>query len=268
MPTQFPALVAQNFQTLRVLPLGEYAPDTYVIPIQPNGNSLLSSLLVLTVGVGVTVTVNYFQTTAGNEFEERTEITSHEVVSVGSTQASQILVTRIHSKVFAEVIVSGGSATLGLTTTVVSTVANEIDAALKKDGQPGNLLTDLGLPILTYDESAGEFYFLRSQGGALALSSDAIDGSTATFRGLVGTSFESIPSTPGGVISEVLIECPISDNLSGSYLDVSFDDGATFVRIVRGQNLSWNARGSLTQIAVRGNAADTSYQVIVNAGAV
>lgn len=166
--SQFPPIILKTSQTSRILEYQYWAPGTYTIPIQPNGNSLLSSVLVTDVGAAGTVKVNYYQTTAANEQIERTNLTGHALISTASTSARQNLVTKIHSKIFAEIVVSGNAVEVGLLVTVVSSFASDLDAALKLDQQDTDLAVDRGMPLAVYDVTNQKWVFLRTDGtGAL-----------------------------------------------------------------------------------------------------
>lgn len=162
-------IILRESESTTLIPLGVYAPETYELLIQPNGNSLLSSLLVLELDLGASVTVNYWQTTSGNETEERSELTGHEPVTTTSNQAGQVLVTRIHNKVYAEIIVAGGNARFGLYGSVVSSFATDLEAALKKDGQPAELDTDRGLPIVVLNTTTDEYDIWEGEDGIPAV---------------------------------------------------------------------------------------------------
>lgn len=179
-------VIIKNGESARILPLGFYEPGTYTVPIQPNGNSLLSSILVLSVEPGASVRVNYFQTTSADEASERTEIVSHDNISTASPQARQLLVTRIHSKVFAEVIVTGGEVQVGILGSVVSTFATDLEAALKADAQAlAPTGSDRGMPIMVVDRANDQFRFLAADpDGNLAVSgSFSLQGINKPLRG-------------------------------------------------------------------------------------
>jgi hypothetical protein len=162
-------VILRERESNTLFPLRVYTPETYELLIQPNGNSLLSSLLVLELDPGASVTVNYWQTTSGNEIEERTDLTGHGTISVTDTAANQTLVTRIHNKVYAEVIVTGGNARFGIYGSVVSSFATDLEAALKKDGQPSDLPNDRGLPIVVLNTTTGEYEIWEGEDGVPAV---------------------------------------------------------------------------------------------------
>ena len=163
-----PTIILRDTESNNVFPLKYYAPETYELIIQPNGNSLLSSLLVLELDPGASVTVNYWQTTSGTEAQERTNLVSHETVTTTSTAANQLLVTRIHNKVFAEVIVAGGNAKFGIYASVVSSFATDLEAALKKDEQPVTP-NDRALPIAILNTTTNAYEIWEGQDGIPAV---------------------------------------------------------------------------------------------------
>lgn len=169
MAVILPAIILRNAESNTIFPLQVYAPETYELFIQPNGNSLLSSLLVLELDLGATVTVNYWQTTSGNETQERTNLAGHDPISVTSTSADQVLVTRIHNKVYIEVIVTGGNARFGIYASVVSSFATDLEAALKKDEQPAELATDRGLPLAILNTTTDQYEIWEGEDGIPAV---------------------------------------------------------------------------------------------------
>lgn len=88
-------------------------------------------------------------------------------------------------------------------------------------------------------------------------------GTTQQFTGSVGTSNASIPAVAGNAISEVLIRNPTS-NLITKNLLFSFDGGTTFQSLSTGEAIIWTMKGRPTQIIIKGSAAATNYEVILN----
>lgn len=99
------------------MPKGTYPAGTYLIKINTEGNSLLSSLVFL-AGSG-TVAVHYYQLTVFDVGQERTDIVAHKTLTAPSTRANQVLVPNIHNRVHCEVIITGGPVTMGITGTLV-----------------------------------------------------------------------------------------------------------------------------------------------------
>lgn len=161
-----PLVQIKEFQTQELFPLREVSPGTYHIPLQIEGNSLLSSLLVTDVSVGAVIQVNYFQTTTGDEADERTPLVSHAAKFAGSTAADTIIVARVHLKPVVEVVISGGNVTFGLMVTMVSAFASDIESSLFKDDY-AVVGTERGIPLMTIDDSTGRMKFMRSKDGKL-----------------------------------------------------------------------------------------------------
>jgi hypothetical protein len=161
-----PLVQVRQFQTQTLFALREVGPGTYHVPLQIEGNSILSSLLVTDVSLDASIQVNYFQTTTGDEEEERSPLVSHTAKTSGSMAADTIIVARVHLKPVCEVIITGGTVTFGLMVTMVSAFASDIESSLFKD----NFLvggTERGIPIMTLDEVNGTLNFVRSRGGNL-----------------------------------------------------------------------------------------------------
>lgn len=88
-------------------------------------------------------------------------------------------------------------------------------------------------------------------------------GTTAHFNSTVGTTAVAVPSSPGNAISEVLVSCP-QQTPNTKKLLVSFDGGTLFKTLEIGEGLVWSLKGSPTQIHVKGNEANVSYEIIMN----
>ena len=88
-------------------------------------------------------------------------------------------------------------------------------------------------------------------------------GSSEHFNGTVGTTATAVPTVAGGIIAEVLLKNP-KTNASSVDLLVSFDGGTTFFTIEPRTGLSWSVRGSKTQIHIKGSAAGTNYEILMN----
>lgn len=161
-----PLVQIKEFQTQELFPLREVSPGTYHVPLQIEGNSVLSSLLVTAVDTGATITVNYFQTTTGEENEERSPLVSHTTKFAGSNAADTIIVARVHLKPVVEIVISGGNVTFGLMVTMVSAFASDIESCLFKD-QYSVVGGERGIPMMTIDDDTGKMLFLRTKGGKI-----------------------------------------------------------------------------------------------------
>lgn len=163
-----PLVQIKEFETRELFQLREVSPGTYHIPLQIEGNSILSSLLVTHVSPDASIHVNYFQTTTGDENEERTPLVSHSPKTSGSQAADTIIVARVHLKPVCEVVISGGNVTFGLMVTMVSAFASDIESSLFKDGYMV-VGTERGIPLMTIDDNTGQMKFMRSKEGQLIM---------------------------------------------------------------------------------------------------
>lgn len=145
--------------SFEILPLATYTAGTRLVKIDFQGNSLLSTLFVPSITSG-TVTVNYFDfTTSGGDATERYDLQGHTTPTPGILP-DRILVTQLHNKAVAEIIVTG-TAAVGVYGTIVDFSASDIDNALVKDEQIANLLIDKGLIQAFYNPSDGKYHFGR-----------------------------------------------------------------------------------------------------------
>lgn len=173
--------------------LANRAAATSLRKMSTEANSLISSVFVKSCDPGVTIQMNYFDTSSGTEDDgERYDLASHTLLgpaNVGKTE--RILVTRIHNKPVGELIISGpGTAEVGVYVTGTQESASDIDSALFKDGADINLLLAKGLPIMCYDEDTGKVFLLRCKNGKLSFVA-ADDGTYA------GIEAVGITVTPG-----------------------------------------------------------------------
>lgn len=159
----------KEFETQTLFPLREVGPGTYHIQLQIEGNSILSSLLVTHVSTDAAIQVNYFQTTTGDEDQERSPLVSHVPKTSASMAADTVIVARVHLKPVCEVIITGGTVTFGLMVTMVSAFASDIESSLFRDNYSVSG-TERGIPIMTFDDQDGTFNFVRSNGGNLVVS--------------------------------------------------------------------------------------------------
>jgi len=163
-----PQVQIKEFQTKEVFPLQTLSPGTYHVQLQIEGNSVLSSLLVTNVSASSAIEVNYFQTTTGNEGNERSELNSHTLKTSASLQAETITVSKVHLKPVCEVIITGGSITFGIMATVVSAFTTDIEASLVVDDKV-KTGAERGLPVMLLDEADNKIKFLRADNGRLAV---------------------------------------------------------------------------------------------------
>ena len=111
-----------QYDTRELMPLEVRGAGVYTALMMIRGNSLLSSVYVKSITPGATLKVNYFDTTTGTvDLFERYELNGHALITdTGSGETYRELVTRIHNKPQAEVIVTGGSVEFGVYISVVS----------------------------------------------------------------------------------------------------------------------------------------------------
>ncbi len=89
------------------------------------------------------------------------------------------------------------------------------------------------------------------------------EGDTIHENGTVGTSAVNLPASAAGVISEFTLEC-METNSKTQTLSVSMDGGTKFKTLQPGDQLTWSPKGNLTQIKIKGGAAATEYETIIN----
>lgn len=181
----------------KIFPVLAYAPGVYLVPVQPNNNALLSSFLVKAVSPGASAVVNYWQTTSENESFERTDISSHLPVAAAQTSADQILVTKIHNKVWAELVITGGAVTCGVYGTAVGYSAFDFEGDFRKEGETANLSTDLGLPIMGVDEN-GDYVFPRFQDNKLVVLAEISEIGQQVYQ------FGEALSVPSGSLTTIV----------------------------------------------------------------
>lgn len=93
-------------------------------------------------------------------------------------------------------------------------------------------------------------------------------GKTLQFVASVSLVAIPLPAVPGAKISEVLIRNP-KQNFITTDLMYSFDGGATFLALSRGEFVGWTLKNNasdmpITQIFIKGSVATTYYEVIMN----
>lgn len=88
-------------------------------------------------------------------------------------------------------------------------------------------------------------------------------GTTNQYDSTVGTSPVSIPSSPGGRISEFYLYNP-STNSKSTILYFSMDNGTTFNTLPWNSSFMWTPKGAVTQLQIKANAASKNYELIIN----
>lgn len=96
-----------------------------------------------------------------------------------------------------------------------------------------------------------------------AMEVQDLSGTTAHFTGTVGTISVALPSSPGNIISEVVIKCPFQTPTT-KQLQVSFDGGVTYFTLDPGEFIGWSVKGKRRQIHIKGAVVGVVYDVIMN----
>lgn len=161
-----PLVQIKQFETTTLFQLRTVSPGKYRIPLMIEGNSILSSLLVTEVERGAAITVNYYQTTTGDDSSERTNLISHQPKTLGSDEAETIVVSKVHFKPVVEVIIENGNVTFGLMATMVTSFTSDLEQSLFSDGYRISGI-ERGIPLMSIDEASGQMKFIRSRGGYL-----------------------------------------------------------------------------------------------------
>lgn len=158
------------YESKVIVPIQEFTPGTYTFQFgMPAGNSILSTVFVQDLDVGASVKVNYHDSGPGDGTlsGERVDLESHPLISSGTPRSDRRIVARLANKPKAEVIVTGGNATLGLHIAVVADFPNE---PLILDEQSALIEQDKGSPIAIYDEVASKWNLWRGVGGVPEVS--------------------------------------------------------------------------------------------------
>jgi hypothetical protein len=151
------------YEAKTIVPVDIFPAGTYQVFMgMPAGNSLLSTLFVQDVDGGATVKVNYWDSGPGGGETpgERIDLEGHPLTSTAPISDRRII-SRISNKPRIEIIVTGGSVTLGIHIAVVSDFPQE-PALL--DGQEADLFGDKGAPIMILG-SDGNWYAWRGDNG-------------------------------------------------------------------------------------------------------
>lgn len=207
--------------SFEILPLATYTAGTKLIKIDFQGNSLLSTLFVKSITSG-TVEVNYFDfTTSGGDTTERYDLQGHTTPTPGILP-DRILVTQLHNKAVAEVILTG-TAEIGVYGTIVDFSASDLDSALVKEGQIVNLLIDKGIISAYYNPTSGTYNFGRidDDGNICVKNTPGISGNSMywDFSGTStpGTQQTIVTFTVGGGITRYLRRWTASCNWPGIF---------------------------------------------------
>jgi hypothetical protein len=173
MTTTFSLVRLTEFQTTELMKLQSRGVDTYITPLLIEGNSILSSIYVKSMDVGASIIARYYDYTTGvSTATERYFLIDHPTILPAMLDPTYGLtdrktVTRIHNKPVLEVQVIGGNVEFGVYATVVTSFASDLDSALQFDGEIADLTRDKGMPIVTLDDTSGEFNIVRSTNGRM-----------------------------------------------------------------------------------------------------
>ena len=139
------------------------APGTYLQLAETKGNSILSSVFVESIDPGATLKINYYDTTTGATVGERYELTGHDLIldTIPPLTTLRIMVSRIHHRIAAEAVVTGGNCKFSLYVTVVSSSVSDLDQTLIRDGDTWLPTISKAIPIACLNETTGEMKFIR-----------------------------------------------------------------------------------------------------------
>jgi hypothetical protein len=208
---RLPTTTLNEFQTLALIPLESRTADTYFRLASISGNSILSSVFVKSMDPGATLFVRYWDTTTGGESSEQYPLGEHRIVLPGMLgvkgYTDRETFTRIHDKVFCEVVVSGGAVEFGVYVTVVSSFATDLDAALQHEGDDVSIPLDKGIPITVYESTDDTWKFLRSTNGRLQVDVPGGIQVTQVIPNLRHYA-RTLPAIPGAVNTQISYTVP------------------------------------------------------------
>jgi hypothetical protein len=166
-------VILSEFQSSPYFLLEERAAGTYKQISEIRGNSILSSIFVKAIDPGVSIQVNYYDTTTGAGLGERYELKPHNLVTdADAGKTFRIIVSEIHRRVVSEVIVTGGNATFSVYATAVTATDSNIDSALIREGQDYSDPENKAMPAAYLDETTNKLFFLHGKDGALIVTGD------------------------------------------------------------------------------------------------
>jgi hypothetical protein len=116
-----------QFETKAAYELESRGVGTVYQQMMIRGNSILSSVYVKSIDVGATLSINYYDTTTGDDGTgERFDLKSHAIITdADAGKTFRIVVPRIHNKPKIEAIIAGGNVEFGVYITVVADFPNE-----------------------------------------------------------------------------------------------------------------------------------------------
>lgn len=179
------------FETIPLIPLATYDPGVIEKKLFSQGNSILSTLFVKQSDPGGSVSVEWRESTTGEDEGEDLLLDSHTTPADG--QSNKIIVTRVHNKPRLVATVTGAPVRFGVYITVISAFASDLDNALVMDNQVADLAVALGLQTAIYDPVQNKFFFARGSGG---IQQVAVDSKPAK----VLKSADGVQTTPGAML--------------------------------------------------------------------
>jgi uncharacterized membrane protein len=149
------------YQSLAILPVSVLSAGTHYFSVSPSGNSVLSTVWVKTLDLGASVLVKWFDhgPGSGDYPGERVYLEEHLPISTPDT-SNRIVVTKIHDKAYAEVIITGGDVELGIYATSVSSFPQDPPYL---NGSDANLAFDGGNANVIYNSADDKFYLVQGQ---------------------------------------------------------------------------------------------------------
>lgn len=155
----------QAFDSESPIPLLKRGIGVYIVPLEIQGNALLSTVFVNSVDPGAYVRVSYYDSTTGDELGEEHPLVSHK--NMNSFGSDRVTVSRFHNKPKIKAEVFGGDVEFSVYITVIDSTAADLDASLKLDGQDADLLLNKAMPVSGYDVENNQFSMLRTREGLL-----------------------------------------------------------------------------------------------------
>ena len=134
------------YDTGAPVPIEARAPGSCVVQTAARSTGLISSLVVTAVAPGASVTVTFYEIVQG----ERRDLKSHTVVddTAALPFIEKLCISKIHSNVWTEAIVAGGSVTFGVYHT-----AQDVSLLEETLADTGSIpvTQDIGAPFHAYD---------------------------------------------------------------------------------------------------------------------
>lgn len=154
------------FESKDIFPLATRSAGVYEFKMTIQGAALRSTVFVQSATGSVLV--EYFDYSTGGDEGEENALQAHANLSSPSTH--KIEVSDFNNKLFARCTVTG-SVRFG----VLITVLDDVSSFSAKNGDTADLVSDTGSPLLTYDDSDGKYYFLKTDQGNLAVSATIVE---------------------------------------------------------------------------------------------